>query len=37
MGISDRHVRRIASTNGVEKKGQLYDLNAFRKAYQTNA
>ena len=37
VGISDRHVRRIALANGVGKRGQLYDLNAFRNAYQNHA
>jgi hypothetical protein len=37
MGISDRHVRRIAAQNGVSKKGQLYDVKAFQMAYKNNA
>ena len=32
MGISERHVHRIAKANGVARRGQLYDVNAFRNA-----
>jgi len=37
MGISDRHVRRIALQNGVPKKGQLYDVKAFQLVHKNNA
>lgn len=37
MGISDRHVRRVARTHNIDKRGNLFDLNAFRKVYQTHA
>jgi hypothetical protein len=37
MGISDRHVRRIALQNGIPKKGQLYDVKAFQAAHRNDA
>ena len=37
MGISDRHVRRIAMQNAIPKKGQLYDVKAFQAAHRNDA
>jgi len=37
MGISDRHVRRIALQNAIPKKGQLYDVKAFQAAHRNDA
>ena len=31
LGITERHVHRMAAKNGLEKRGQFYDLNALRK------
>ncbi len=36
MGISERHVRRLAKANGVARRGQLYDVNAMRNAHARN-
>jgi hypothetical protein len=37
MGISERHVHRIAKANRVARKGQLYDVKAMRDAHARNS
>ena len=36
MGISERHVHRIARKNGIIKRGQLYDVGTLRSALANN-
>lgn len=33
MGISERHARRVAKHLKISKRGELYDVNQFRKSY----
>ena len=37
MGISERHVRRLAKAHRVARRGQLYDVNAMRNANARNS
>ena len=37
IGVSERHVRRIAQRNNISKKGNLYDVNGVRVAYAQGA
>ena len=37
IGVSERHVHRLAKRHDVKRRGQLYDLNALRLAHGVDA
>ena len=37
IGVSERHVHRLAKRHNVKRRGQLYDLNALRLAHGVDA